>query len=168
MIDSGDLFASPLWDADSESGLGLTAGNFSDDLQLDTGGFSNLTLAYPVPHVLRRNVTDRPYLVIGRPWPDAGDDPAFDGFTVDFQATKWITPEYLEGMVGNKSFFGDLSAFQKVFENWNGPHGPVHLMLGGDGGGSCPGNAPEGCVPGPKWSTNGKVCTTSSWDQSHF
>ena len=56
-IDAPDFFESSFWkDSDPKSGLGGW-GDPNDDYTVHDGAFSNLTLAYPVPHHIRRNFT---------------------------------------------------------------------------------------------------------------
>jgi hypothetical protein len=56
-IDAPDFFESSFWkDSDLMSGLGGW-GDPKDDYTVHDGGFRNLTLAYPVPHHIRRNFT---------------------------------------------------------------------------------------------------------------
>ncbi|KAF7350174.1 Di-copper centre-containing protein [Mycena venus] len=127
--DSKDVFNSVMFrDSNPISGLGGW-GDPSNDIRVPDGAFSNKSsfrLTYPSPHTLRRNWTMQPYLN----WPLDERDKLVNGFV------------------------GDYKGFQSYFEGYNGSHGAVHLMLGGDHGGQCPGDAPPDCVGGPTFSPN--------------
>jgi len=140
--DSRDVYDSDLFkDPDPVSGLGGWGSSTQDFSVLD-GGFRTLTLSYPSRHVLRRNFTLQPYL---------GQPPPF--FTEPAKlANTSFTPAEVAKMVNG--FEGDFKGFQKYFESFEGAHGSVHLVLGGDLAGQCPINAPKNCTPGPTWSAN--------------
>ncbi|KAF7371572.1 Di-copper centre-containing protein [Mycena venus] len=146
--DSKDVFNSVMFrDSNPISGLGGW-GDPSNDIRVPDGAFSNKSsfrLTYPSPHTLRRNWTMQPYLN----WP-------LDGFMteaddqLDMNAT--FTPAERDKLVNG--FVGDYKGFQSYFEGYNGSHGAVHLMVGGDLWGQCPGDAPPDCVGGPTFSPN--------------
>ncbi|KAF5348693.1 hypothetical protein D9758_006865 [Tetrapyrgos nigripes] len=140
--DSADVKGSSIFDADVEiSGLGGW-GNLSNDAEVYDGGFSDFKLTYPVPHQLRRNFTLQPYI---------GLDETF--FTEPYlYANESFTQSVVDHMVNN--YVGDYKGFQQYMEGWEGPHGSVHLTLGGDLGGTCPDFAPSTCVGGPTFSAN--------------
>ena len=65
-IDAPDFFESSFWNSDPLSGLGGW-GDPNDDQTVHDGGFSNLLLAYPVPHHIRRHFTLLPWVDFGSP-----------------------------------------------------------------------------------------------------
>ncbi|KAJ7121493.1 Di-copper centre-containing protein [Mycena epipterygia] len=146
--DSADVFGSDMFtDSDPESGLGGW-GDAANDIQVPDGGFSNTSeyrLTYPSPHTLRRNFTLQPFLN----FPLAGFLTEADEH-LDANAT--FTPAEHAKLVNG--FVGDYKGFQTYFEGFNGSHGAVHEIMGGDLGGVCPGNAPADCVGGPTFSAN--------------
>lgn len=145
--DSANVKDGTIWSDDSSSGLGQATGIESNDFVVGTGGFSsNFTLAYPSTHGLRRNFTLQPYTAF------AGSS-FFSDATIDANAT--FTPEKINGLIAN--YTGDFKGFQKYMEGFEGPHGAVHEILGGDLGGYCPENANEACFanePSPTYSAN--------------
>ncbi|KAJ6576032.1 Di-copper centre-containing protein [Mycena vulgaris] len=146
--DSKDVHGSTLFDdSDPASGLGGW-GDPSNDVRVPDGGFSNVSefrLTYPSPHTLRRNFTLQPFLN----FPLAGFMTDADE-QLDGNAT--FTPAEHDKLVNG--FVGDFVGFQKYFEGFNGSHGAVHLTLGGDLAGTCPGDAPPDCTGGPTFSAN--------------
>ncbi|KAJ7182211.1 Di-copper centre-containing protein [Mycena crocata] len=146
--DSGGVFTSDMFDdSDPESGLGGW-GDPANDVRVPDGAFSNTSsfrLSYPSPHPLRRNFTLQPFLN----FPLAGFLSEADE---ELYANATFTPAERDKMVNG--FVGDFKGFQKYFEGFNGSHGAVHLMMGGDLGGTCPGDAPAGCSGGPTFSAN--------------
>ncbi|KAK7046422.1 hypothetical protein R3P38DRAFT_3307777 [Favolaschia claudopus] len=146
--DSKDVFNSPMFkDSSPRSGLGGW-GDPANDIRVPDGAFSNASsfrLTYPAPHTLRRNWTAQPFLNFPLP-----------GFMTEaeeqVQANATFTPAERDKLV--HGFVGDYVGFQKYFEGFNGSHGAVHLMMGGDLGGKCPGDAPSDCVGGPTFSAN--------------
>jgi len=123
------------------SGLGGW-GDPNDDYTVHDGGFRNFQLAYPVPHHLRRNFTLLPWKDIALP---LVTDPLKIGNT-SFSAS------VIEALLETPA--GDYKGFQTVLEATEGSHSGVHLITGGDLGGSCPKSAPSSCIPGPTWSSN--------------
>ena len=148
--DAANIANSSIWDPDPESGLGLSTGDLSNDITMTTGGFANLSLAYPSRHILRRNLTEQPFLVLGNLWPDNPAEPLDFFQYVNYS----ITAEYVEAIVDG--YRGDFKGFQAFFEGPVGPHGPPHWYLGGDSSSLCPKNYTHCNSPGPKWSNNGK------------
>ncbi|KAJ7429737.1 Di-copper centre-containing protein [Mycena galericulata] len=146
--DSADVLHSTMFqDPDPVSGLGGW-GDLANDISVPDGGFSNTSsfkLSYPSPHTLRRNFTLQPFLNF-----------PLQGFLTAAQeqtdANATFTPAQRDKLVNG--FVGDYRGFQKYFEGFNGSHGAVHLMMGGDLAGICPGDAPPGCVGGPTFSAN--------------
>lgn len=56
-VDAPNFYESSFWkDHDLKSGLGGW-GDLNADFRVRDGGFQNLELAYPSPHILRRNFT---------------------------------------------------------------------------------------------------------------
>ncbi|TFK66538.1 Di-copper centre-containing protein [Pluteus cervinus] len=141
--DSHDVEAATIFDSDPTTGLGLW-GDRGQDYQVTTGGFSSSStfkLSYPSPHPLRRNFTLQPFL---------GFPPVLGDVTVTANST--FTKEKIDGLVNGH--VGDFKRFQMEFEWFMGSHSAVHLMFAGDMGGTCPGDAPSGCVGGPTFSAN--------------
>ncbi|CAE6426633.1 unnamed protein product [Rhizoctonia solani] len=114
--DSEDFLASPLWDNDTESGLGGFSDDASDDYTVHTGAF-DIEVAYPVPHKLRRH-----YI----PFP----------FSPDRPATSTFTPAEIEKLLGQPT--GNFTLFHGYLEQLVGMHSAIHLMMGGDMGTICP------------------------------
>lgn len=142
---------STMWNEDPVSGLGPITGDEDNDFSLSTGGFSNLILAYPSEHIVRRNLTLQPFLVLGNLWPDNPDE------QLDYyQYVDWMfAPEYVQSMVvDNANYTGDFKAFQYFLEGPKGPHGPPHWLPGGDSSSLCNKNYTECGAGGPKWSNN--------------
>ncbi|THH18895.1 hypothetical protein EW146_g2182 [Bondarzewia mesenterica] len=144
-LDSSDFYNSDFWkDSDPKSGLGGW-GDPANDFQVPDGGFRDLYLSYPSPHTLRRNFTLQPYLDV---------PPVLSGFFPDpakFANTSFTPAEVFKLING---FAGDYRGFQAYFESFEGAHGAVHEIMGGDLAGTCPKNAPSNCTPGPTWSPN--------------
>ncbi|KAJ6571409.1 Di-copper centre-containing protein [Mycena capillaripes] len=147
-LDSKDVFDSAMFkDSNPVSGLGGW-GDPANDVRVPDGAFGNKSafrLTYPSPHTLRRNWTIQPFLN----FPLAGFMSDADEH-LDANAT--FTPAERDKLVNG--FVGNYVGFQKYFEGFNGSHGAVHLMMGGDLGGQCPGDAPPDCVGGPTFSAN--------------
>jgi len=144
-IDAPDFYESSFWDdSDPQSGLGGW-GDPNADFSVPDGGFSSLHLSYPSPHTLRRNFTLRPF----------GDfSAALDMFFTQPQKeanSSFLAPEIEELL---ETSAGDYKGFQEAFETFEGAHSAVHLIMGGDLGGTCPENAPSNCTAGPTWSPN--------------
>jgi len=133
--------ATILSDKNAKSGLG-TWGNPALDDTVQDGGFSSLHLSYPVSHTLRRKYTPYPFANL--------PPPLFTDPTVSAATT--FTAKEVKKMVNG--FEGDFKGFQSYFEDPEGAHTSVHLIMGGDLGGSCPTGSPSSCTPGPKWSPN--------------
>ncbi|KAF8257960.1 Di-copper centre-containing protein [Lactarius quietus] len=135
-IDAPDFFESSFWkDSNPDSGLGGW-GDPNNDYRVPDGGFSQLQLSYPVLHNVRRNFTLLTFEI------------PFVGFT---DHTLEANKTFLATTVEKILEIPDYKVFQKEIEA--GPHGAVHLTVGGDLAGSCPRNAPN-CIPGPKWAPN--------------
>lgn len=120
-VDATHFFESSFWDEDSPvSGLGGW-GDATKDYEVQDGGFSTFTLSYPSYHTLRRNFTERPYEGLDNTsglFPDP-DLEANSTFTVDAIAA------------GINGYVGDFPNFQYWMESGEGPHGSVHLIMGG-------------------------------------
>jgi len=143
--DAADFEHATIFSNSTDDGLG-SWGDPQNDFQISTGAFKDITVAYPVPHHIRRNYTLRPFL--------AG---------VDIPGAPPVDPEYrinVSFSAANvnytvNSFTGDYIRFQTYFEAGFGPHPGPHLILGGDMSGLCPfGSVPPSCYPGMKWSSN--------------
>ncbi|KAB5593114.1 hypothetical protein CTheo_3416 [Ceratobasidium theobromae] len=111
-VDASDVLGSAIWDTDPESGLGGFSDNEADDYTIHTGGLK-ISVAYPVPHNLRRH-----YI----PYP----------FGNNISAASTFTPAEVDRLLSLKNF----TAFQGFIES--GMHGSIHLMMGGDMGTICP------------------------------
>jgi tyrosinase len=145
--DSADVEGATLWSDDTNTGLGQAVGIVNEDFHVGTGGFaSNFTLAYPATHPLRRNFTLEPWATF------AGSSYVPEPYR-DANAT--FTPAAIAGIIANNT--GDFKGFQAAIEYFEGPHGAVHEILGGDLAGYCPENANEACFenePSPTFSAN--------------
>ncbi|RPD74200.1 Di-copper centre-containing protein [Lentinus tigrinus ALCF2SS1-7] len=142
-IDAHDVQNSPLFkESDPISGLGGW-GDPAKDIQVQDGGFRHLQLAYPVPHILRRNFTLQPFLPLG-------GIPTFTNLSL--YANETITPEEVHKLVTWTP--GDFVGFQFYMERPQGPHTSVHFVLGGDLSGYCPSNSPTPCIVQPTFSAN--------------
>ncbi|KAJ4483814.1 Di-copper centre-containing protein [Lentinula aciculospora] len=140
--DAADVFGSTIFqEFDPISGLGGW-GNLSNDAEVPNGAFSDFKLSYPSYHTLRRNFTLQPYIGL--------DTEFFTDPSKDANAT--FTQSEVDKMVNG--FVGDYKGFQTYMEGFEGAHGSVHEILGGDLGGTCPSNAPANCTPGPTFSAN--------------
>ncbi|KAI0645622.1 Di-copper centre-containing protein [Trametes meyenii] len=142
-IDAHDVENSPLFqDHNPISGLGGW-GDPSKDFQLQNGGFRHLEVAYPIPHVIRRNFTLQPFLPFA-------EIPMFTNLSK--YANESFTPEVVRDMVNWTP--GDFVGFQFSMEYPEGPHASVHFILGGDLSGECPAGSPADCFPQPTFSAN--------------
>jgi len=138
-LDAPDFYHTTIFSNSTFDGLG-SWGDPENDNQITTGGFKNITVAYPVPHKIRRNY--QPYL----------------GGTQLLINTSF-TKENVDFTVN--SFTGDFVGFHAYTESILGPHPGPHIILGGDMSGLCPfGMAPPQCYPGQRWSPNGE-CASS-------
>jgi tyrosinase len=162
MTDASDFPNSTFWDPDTVSGVG-SWGDANDDYQITDGAFADdFLLSYPSPHKLRRRYA-----------PTAPEKPGV-------LLSDTFTDENRVAMVND--FVGSFIGFQARFEGSS--HGAVHRVVGGcvsllnllrffpltdsrrDLLGSCPSNAPPGCIPGPKWSPNGASLTSTHTSNS--
>lgn len=92
-----------------------------NDYVIGTGGFSSdFTLAYPATHGLRRNFTSEP-------WAAFAGSPYFP--EPYLEANDTFTPAAIDALVNG--YVGDFKGFQKDMEGFEGPHGAVHLIMGG-------------------------------------
>ena len=125
-------------------------GDPANDNQISTGGFKNMTVAYPAPHHIRRNFVLQPFLNV------PGAPPPGPLFMINTTFTK-ANVDYNVG-----SFTGDFIGFQAYLESIAGAHPALHIILGGDMSGQCPfGLTPPACFgPGMTWSPNGE-CDSS-------
>ncbi|KAI0663578.1 Di-copper centre-containing protein [Cubamyces menziesii] len=142
-IDAHDVESSPIFqESNPISGLGGW-GDPAKDIQVQDGGFRHLEVAYPIPHILRRNFTLQPFLPLG-------GLPMFTNLSQ--YANESFTPEKVREMVDWTP--GDFVGFQVSMEQPEGPHASVHLIIGGDLAGQCPAGSPPTCIPGPTFSAN--------------
>ncbi|KAL5536597.1 hypothetical protein ACEPAF_420 [Sanghuangporus sanghuang] len=144
-IDSTDVFDSDFFkDSDPTSGLGGW-GDPSKDFSVTDGAFSDFMVAYPNPHILRRNFSVQP-------WSYVGDLNGFNTYPETYANTTF-TPDVISAMING--YVGDYVGFQADFEKSQGAHAAVHLMMEGDLGGTCPQGAYAGCSGNsPTWSAN--------------
>ena len=148
-LDTSDFYHATIFSDSDYDGLG-SWGDPNNDFQLYNGGLKDMVVAYPSPHHLRRNFTLYPDFPPG--FPVAAGVPPLDP-TLMYNTT--FTKAVVEATLNSTP--GDYVNFQTTIENFNGPHPGPHLIMGGDMGGTCPfGTGPPECVPGPKWSPNGK------------
>ena len=146
-LDTADFYHATIFSDSDYDGLG-SWGDPNNDFQISTGGLKDIMLAYPVPHRIRRNYTL--YLPPDFPTPPGLPHP---DPTLMFNTT--FTREVVNATVNFPP--GDFVNFQATLEGIAGPHPGPHVILGGEMVGACPfGLGPPGCVPGPKWSPNGK------------
>ncbi|KAJ7810278.1 Di-copper centre-containing protein [Mycena olivaceomarginata] len=144
--DASNVYESTLLkDASLVHGLGGW-GDPNNDYRVPDGAFSSSSsfrLSYPSPHTIRRNFTLQPYMNFPLP-----------GFITDplLEANATFTKGEIDKLTNG--FVGDFKGFQTYFEAFNGSHGGVHNIVGGDLGGTCPDTAPPGCVGGPTFSPN--------------
>ena len=61
-VDTADFCRATIFSDSDYDGLG-SWGDPKDDFQICTGGLKGMTVAYPVPHRIRRNYTLQPFLV---------------------------------------------------------------------------------------------------------
>ncbi|KAH9892510.1 Di-copper centre-containing protein [Cubamyces lactineus] len=136
-IDARDVQNSPIFDPGLTSGLGGW-GDPTKDFELQDGGFRALHVAYPVPHILRRNFTLQPFL------PFAGV-PVFTNTTQ--YANESFTPERVRALV-EETAPGDFVGFQFAMEE-------PQTLLRSDLAGQCPAASLPGCMPAqPTFSAN--------------
>ncbi|KAI9447354.1 Di-copper centre-containing protein [Lactarius psammicola] len=142
-MDAPNFFESSFWkDSNPQSGLGGW-GDPNADYSVPDGGFKDLHLSYPSPHTLRRNFTLRPF--------EAFLPAMFVTESLKEANSSFLAPE-IEKLLETPA--GDFKGFQAAFETFQGAHSAVHLIMGGDLGGTCPNNAPSNCTAGPTWSPN--------------
>ncbi|KAL0956668.1 hypothetical protein HGRIS_002799 [Hohenbuehelia grisea] len=145
-MDAFDVYNSPVVQDDNPyTGVG-SWGDSTTDYEVPSGPFgasSTFRLSYPCPHVLRRKYELHPYLHSLQP--EFLRDPHL-AVNTTFTVEKMI---YLMN-----GFDGDYKGFQKFFEDFQGAHSGIHLVIGGDMSSSCPAGAPEGCNGGSKWAPN--------------
>ncbi|CAE6395636.1 unnamed protein product [Rhizoctonia solani] len=140
--DSLSLNTSAIFSTDSATGLG----GFGDPLQdyrVTTGGFSNMTVAYPIKHNIRRQFTLFPYLDwywLQRP---------------NEAANITITKAYVDAAING--YVGDFVGFQNATEKAQAFHPNIHMLMGGDMAGTCPTAAGSSCVGGSTWTPNDPI-----------
>ncbi|KAI0060028.1 Di-copper centre-containing protein [Artomyces pyxidatus] len=116
-LDADDLFASPIFDPDLHHGLGQDGDCVSSDCTIRDGALSRqFTLAFPVPHMLRRNMS-------------LGDPPR----------TASLNGAHIAN-VSQSSTPGDFFTFQYHMSR---AHNHLHNFVGGDMATRCPKEVPE-------------------------
>ncbi|KAL7281743.1 hypothetical protein ACG7TL_005061 [Trametes sanguinea] len=152
-IDAHDVEHSPLFeDTNPVSGLGGW-GDPAHDIQVQTGGFRHLALAYPVPHGLRRNFTLQPFLPFA----------SVPVFTAPAQyANVSFTPEKVRALVEWTP--GDFVGFQFAMEFPEAIRDRMRAFTSSwedrtysDLAGQCPEGSPPDCFPQPTFSANEPV-----------
>ncbi|KAK7692790.1 hypothetical protein QCA50_004423 [Cerrena zonata] len=141
-MDAGDFQHATIFEeSDYLSGLGGW-GDPSKDFSVPDGAFSDFNVAYPSPHILRRNFTLQPFL-------------PFASLDVFPEPAKLANTSFTYAEISNliANYTGDFKGFQKYFEFPEGAHSSVHLIMGGDLGGNCPSSAVN-CTGGPTFSAN--------------
>ncbi|KAF8496960.1 hypothetical protein JB92DRAFT_2746179 [Gautieria morchelliformis] len=130
-----------IFDPDPRTGLG-GFGHLSHDGAVLDGAFAKLPLSYPVPHTLRREYIPYPFRNLTlRLYPNTS-----------FAAWSAFTPEEIQKSING--FQGDFKGFQSYLEGMQGAHMSVHLIMGGDLGGTCLKSASWLCGPDATWSPN--------------
>ncbi|CRG89666.1 hypothetical protein PISL3812_06705 [Talaromyces islandicus] len=120
--DHADLFSSPVFDDSPEYGLGATGDCEEADCAVTTGAFAvDFELAWPMPHVLRRNLT----LITG--W-----------YPHERPQNRTLGPDFVRNATEKTT--GDFFRFQHAMELM---HNHVHDFVGGDLAGDCPKALPE-------------------------
>lgn len=151
--DAADFYHATIFSNSTYDGIG-TWGDPTNDYELFDGGFKDFRLAYPVPHTLRRNYTNQPFLDGSFPAISAAGAPPLPSVSIMMNIT--FTIGVVDFVVNSAT--GDYIHFQANLENLPGPHAGPHLILGGDMGGTCPfGLGPPVCVVGMKWSPNDPI-----------
>ncbi|THU98609.1 tyrosinase [Dendrothele bispora CBS 962.96] len=118
-LDLFDMKSSPVFDPDLTSGLGTNGDCISTDCFIHDGAFGDVTLAYPIPHHLRRNITF--------------DDPA-----TNRSLTDKLSAEHLFDIMRDTT--GDFFTFQHRFSH---VHNNLHFIIGGDMDSECPSKYPK-------------------------
>jgi len=144
--DTSDPEHATVFSNDTTDGLGWW-GDANNDYQINTGALKDITVAYPVPHHIRRNLTLQPFLNTA-----SGFAPPA-GVATTFEINNTYTTAAVNVALDN--YTGNYTGFQSYFENIMGPHPGPHIILGGDMSGTCPdGLVAPACVGGQKWSPN--------------
>ncbi|KAF5347178.1 hypothetical protein D9758_011056 [Tetrapyrgos nigripes] len=122
LADASDITSSPVFDPDSSSGLGTNGDCTDTDCNVHDGAFSDVALAYPISHRLRRNITLT--------------DPK-DGENL----VEKLTPHHISDIMVNTT--GDFFKFQYRFSK---AHNNLHFIVKGDMNSECPTEYPiEAC-----------------------
>ncbi|KAI0264047.1 hypothetical protein BGY98DRAFT_1103701 [Russula aff. rugulosa BPL654] len=135
------LFESSFWkDSDPSCGLGGW-GDPNNDYQVPDGALSNMTLAYPSPHTVRRNFTLQPFQV--------PDEPFYTNPNLHANAS--FSSSAIQAILGPRR---GLPRLPDGDRDVRGTTWQRALDYGGDLAGTCPQNAPPGCVQGATWTPN--------------
>ncbi|KAF8597835.1 Di-copper centre-containing protein [Ceratobasidium sp. AG-I] len=118
--DTPNFENSTIWDSDPDTGLG-GFGDPNDDNIVKTGGLK-VSFIYPSKHPLRRRYNPHPFAGI----------PGFPD--IDVRTT--FTPAEVQALLAQPT--GNFTAFQFYMEKFNGMHGAIHGITGGDLAGTCP------------------------------
>ncbi|CAE6411923.1 unnamed protein product [Rhizoctonia solani] len=140
--DALSMNTSAIFSTNSATGLG-GFGDPLQDYQVTTGGFSNMTVAYPVKHNIRRQFTLFPYLDwywLQRPTE---------------AANVTITKAYVDAAING--YVGDFVGFQNATEKAQSFHPNIHMIMGGDLAGTCPTAAGSSCIGGSTWTPNDPI-----------
>ncbi|KAF5369052.1 hypothetical protein D9758_002947 [Tetrapyrgos nigripes] len=117
--DASDIVSAPVFDPDPSSGLGTNGDCTNTDCDVQDGAFHDVTLSYPIPHRLRRNITLT--------------SPKVNGSLADK-----LTLPYLSSVMDNTT--GDFFTFQYRFSN---AHNHLHYIIRGDMNSECPSAYPK-------------------------
>ena len=93
-------------------------GDPSKDFSVTDGAFSNFSLSYPSPHILRRNFTLQPY----QTWANFGPLRSFVR-NPDKYINETFTPNKIDELING--YVGDFEGFVKDFQDFHGAHGDV-------------------------------------------
>ena len=88
-------------------------GDPNKDFSVTDGAFSDFMVAYPNPHILRRNFSIQP-------WSYLGDLNGFNTYPETYANTSF-TPDVMDAMING--YVGDFVGFQADFEKAQGAHG---------------------------------------------
>jgi tyrosinase len=106
ILDAPDFFESSFWkDSDPSCGLGGW-GDPNNDYRVPDGALSNMTLAYPSPHTVRRNFTLQPFQV--------PDEPFYTNPNLHANAS--FSSSAIQAILGTSA--GDYQGFQMGIETF--------------------------------------------------
>jgi tyrosinase len=128
-LDAADPFRAPVFDGNPITGFGGTGDCDRNDCVVQDGAFApsptpphQFTLAYPIPHQIRRNLTL--HLL---------------GFENTPPMNETLTPERVNSIIQD-TLPGDFYSFQESIQD---SHNCLHEIVGGDLNEECPGSIPK-------------------------